>query len=96
MPKLGKRFDLFFCMVGDSDHSFGFSYYKNGELVRKFAVIDPIYQKPEIIEDSGKPIHLEEQSLKHSDEFLRVLSLAESIGVNLRSSADMKFYVLLD
>jgi hypothetical protein len=92
---LSKRHDIFCCSVGDADDSYSVHYYKNGELVRKIVVEDSTYQKPEVKENFGEPIPLEEQCLKHEDGFVKILSLAESVGISLKKTSEMKFYKLL-
>ncbi|WP_338765591.1 hypothetical protein WAF17_01965 [Bernardetia sp. ABR2-2B] len=77
VDKLGEKYDIFYCSVGDCDNSFDFTYYKNGLIQRKYVVSDD----GKMIESKGKPLPFEEDNLKESDELDKVISIAKSIGI---------------
>jgi hypothetical protein len=75
----------FACAVGEDDRSFDFSYYFSGELVRRYVVEDPHYDRRRriVTEDFGKPLSGEKSLSDIGDEQEYVLSLAAGLGVKL-------------
>lgn len=80
--------ELFFGSAGDADHSFDFTYFKGGELVRKYVVEDPTYQKGIVTVNIGKPLDGEAEALLQEDERDKVLEMARLFGIKLRHQRD--------
>ena len=80
---LAKSYDVFTCSIGESDDSFDFEYYKNGELVRKFVVEDPDDAEKIITENYGAPLYCEAAALSQDDNMDKVLYIAKSLGINV-------------
>ena len=81
IDKLGEKYDLFYCSMGDCDYSFDVTYYKNGLLRRKYIVDDPDFKGGELIENIGKPLPFEEENLKNIGQGSKIISIAKSIGI---------------
>lgn len=45
LHKLSRGYDIFYCFVGDSDESYGFTYFKDGDLRRKCIAMDEKLQR---------------------------------------------------
>ena len=82
VDKLGEKYDIFYCSVGDSDDGFDFTYYENGKLRRKYLVSD-YFTHLEITQNIGNPLPFEEDNLKKLDELGKVISIAKSIGIEI-------------
>lgn len=82
---LGKKYELFQCVVGDSDHSFGFKYHVNGKLRRHYEVSNPSYRRDDLrVEvDIGRKLEYESDCLAVGEEYEKVLNLAFESGVKL-------------
>ena len=79
--KLAEKFDIYTCSVGDSDHSFDFKYFKNGQLFREYIVEDPEYKGGQLTKDYGTKLMNEENALLLEDELDKVLEIANGIGI---------------
>lgn len=94
--RLGKMYDIFDCSVGECDDSFHFTYCKDGQVVRRYIVADPDFNGGEVIEDMGTPIPSEEKYLKMSQQQTKVISIARSIGIEVKHDLmDIKCYEIL-
>ncbi|MFT5618169.1 MAG: hypothetical protein ACI85I_001400 [Arenicella sp.] len=95
IEELGKSYEIFTCSVGDSDRSFDFRYFKNGEKVREYIVDSPNYNDQIVRIDFGSALSSEKEALQKKDESDTVLHIAESLGVQLPKSAEgIKCYKL--
>jgi hypothetical protein len=79
---LAKKYEVFWCSIGEADDSYDFSYYKNGLLQRKYVVEDPDYTKGHVTESIGQPLTAEAEALTKKDNLDKVLLIAKSIGIN--------------
>lgn len=94
---LARKYDIFYCSVGDIDHSFDFVYYQGGKLRRKYVVVDPTCQKREIETDMGDPFPEEAAALEFPDAMDVVIKLARSIGVSIHHTPEnLRFYSMPD
>lgn len=78
--ELSKDFEIFTFWLPDVDESYGFTYYKNGEIVRTYQVADPNFDGGFVEKDYGKPFTIEEKTLSQKVEF-RGEMIAESLGI---------------
>jgi len=81
IDKLGEKYDIFYCSMGDCDYSFDFTYYKDGLLRRKYVVDDPDFKGGKLIENIGKSLPFEEDNLKNIGQGGKIISIAKSIGI---------------
>lgn len=65
IERLAREHNIFTCWLGDTDLSFGFTLYQNGQLVRKFVVNDSQRTGGTIREDFGTPMQAEAEAFKH-------------------------------
>jgi hypothetical protein len=79
--QLGQTYDVFACSVGDTDGSFGFVYYRDGQVVRRYVVEDPYYRGGTVIENTGEPLPGEEAAFQEAVGLSIVLSIAASLGI---------------
>lgn len=85
--------DVFTCSVGESDESYDFGYYRNGRFVRSYVVDDPQWRGGKVVQDIGQRIHSEWEAKQHKDQLQIVLSIASSLGIDLRhESKHLRFY----
>ena len=87
---LGTQYEVFQCVVGDSDHSFSFQYYKDGELKRFLSVSNPSYRKNDLkIEiDTGSPLRGESKYLNAEGEYEKVINVLYEQGIKFPSNID--------
>lgn len=85
---IGKKYDLFQFVVGDSDHSFGFKKYKHGKLIRNYQVDNPSYRKDDlrIRVDVGIPLKGENKFLQFEGEYEKTVNIAYKNGLILPSN----------
>jgi hypothetical protein len=80
IKQLGNDYELFECSTGDSDESFEFQHYKNGNLVREYKDED---YRGGITTNFGDKLPNEDDILKEGNILLLVMKLAQSIGVEM-------------
>ena len=85
---LAERADIFAYSFGECDNSFDFVYYLDGELVRKFVVLDPDFKSSIVKEDFGDPLPGEIDALTLNGELLpfngeleRLMKISDSLGI---------------
>lgn len=61
--KIGKKYDVFECTIGDCDHSFSFKSQKNGKVIRNYVVSNPSYRKNDLQVDVNVGIPLKGESV---------------------------------
>ncbi len=88
LQALSKDFDIFICSVGDCDDSFDFTYYRNGEIIREYVVEDPHFKGGEVVKDLGEPFPIETEALKEKDIYVKVTTIAKSLGINLHHTKE--------
>lgn len=81
IEQLSKNFELFQFSMGDIDYDYDFSYYKNGELIRKFAIEVRSTKNITIKEDFGTPLICEPESNKFKEPFEIVIPIAKALGI---------------
>jgi len=80
--KVGKNYELFSFMVGDSDETLEYSYYKGGSLIREYRYRESISGEVLLKKSFGKPLPSENASFdKKSENYTNMLNIAESIGI---------------
>ncbi|MEO1451365.1 MAG: hypothetical protein AAFV07_17670, partial [Bacteroidota bacterium] len=85
---LSRHFDIFRCSIGDIDESFDFMYLSQGEIIRDYNYVDPtIWGKGGILSDSGNPFAIEQRAFTCSDLRVRVLTIAEGLGIDIDYSS---------
>jgi hypothetical protein len=90
---IAKQHDVFACTEGDSDRSFDFMYFKNGQLVREYAVSSPLYSDRVVDLDFGVPLP-GESALLSKDGHNIGLDLAGTLGIKTRFAvSDSRLYV---
>ncbi len=89
IKQIANDHDVFLCWVGDIDRSYGFTYYSQGNLVRQYVVEcqGAGFDNLVVTENLGKHLPGENKALKVSGEFEKVLSIAKSLGINMRHDA---------
>jgi hypothetical protein len=96
IEQLSRAHDIFYCSVGNDDHSFEFVYYEDGRLKRKYIVEDPTYEGGEVVEELGTPLANEALALQEEDELDKVLSVAKSLGIEINHSpANIRTYRII-
>jgi hypothetical protein len=90
VDELGISKDVFQCVVGDSDYSFGFKYYKDGIIRRDYYVANPSYRKGDLVlkANLGEPLIGERTYLRSNGGYEKVLNIAFEQGISL--SKNMK------
>lgn len=95
LKKLGRKHDLYSCWVGDTDYSYGFSYYKSGNIVRDFLVSNHSYKKEETIieKNYGDELPNEAICLGKNGEYEKVISIAYELGLSFPiGNEDIKIF----
>jgi|SaaInlStandDraft_1057018.scaffolds.fasta_scaffold92242_2 hypothetical protein len=91
---LSLQYELFACSVGESDRSYDFIYFREGELIRELVVQDPTFQGGQVVKSLGTPFEFEiPQCELNLDEWDYVLSIANSLGIDTRfNERDLRIY----
>jgi hypothetical protein len=90
---VAKQHDVFACTEGDADRSFDFVYFKNGQLVRKYAVSSPLYSDRVVEHDFGVPLPGEAALLSKDGNNIG-LDLAGTLGIKTRFAvSDLRLYI---
>lgn len=86
--------DLFAYSLGDCNDSYDLVYYSNGQLVRKYVVIDsPEGGRQEIFETFGEPLPGESKTLDFSEFQQGVAAIAQFLGFSTSHLIDdLRFY----
>lgn len=88
IKNLSKEFDIFCCSIGESDSSFDFVFYQNGIIKREYIVEDPFLNGGKVVKNLGEAFDIEEIALSKKDQFEKVLSIADSLGINIKHNLD--------
>ncbi len=90
---LSRKYDVFYCVLPDSDDSYEFVYYKDNQLVRKCLAEDPNYKGAQIIEDIGTPFPVEKDISFPNKSFEAVFDMATYLGIDVNhKSANIRCY----
>jgi len=79
---LSKKADIVTFFVGDSDESFGFSYFKQGKLIRQYEFDDLMPEELKVVINIGAPFNMEQSALQIEDSFEKIMALAQSFGID--------------
>ncbi|MCP4406055.1 MAG: hypothetical protein GY801_53275 [bacterium] len=86
VEKIAQEYDVYTCMIGDSDNSLELYYYKDGTLKRKYVFSQYYDFEGEVKEDYGLPLKNEEAALKEYDVLEAALKIAEPLGIETNFS----------
>ena len=94
IEELGKSFEIFSFSVGDVDFSFEFRLFRNGGLVREYIVESPNFNDEIITKNFGKPLKGEEKGLQKKDQLMRVIHIAQSLGIEFpKNQSEINCYI---
>ncbi len=97
IQKLSEGFDIFTCSVGDSDKSFEFKYFVDGQLIREYMVEGPNYKGGRVARNYGTKLISEESALLNEDELDKVVEIAKGIGIEFEHSKEkIRHYKYID
>jgi len=93
IEQLSKSYEIFHFSMGDIDYDYDFSYYKNGELIRKFSIEKRSSKNMVVIEDFGTPFQNEPKTNKFEEPFEIVIPIAKSLGITFEHNLkDIEVY----
>lgn len=88
IERLGRKYEIFTCMVGDVDQSYEFRYYRGGVKIREHIVESPNYSDEVVKVNYGVPLDVEKDVLQLEDPLDRVIQIAQSLGLRLPTVVD--------
>ena len=92
---LAQTFDIYTCSVGDSDQSFDFVIYQNGQISRKYAyeTLYPAYLSGEVTDMIGSPLPCETELLKLENAMDIVFGIGEYLGIPMEwTESQLRLY----
>ena len=97
LARLAGSCDVFSYSLGDCNNSHDLVYYRDGQLVRKYVVIDsPEGGQQEVFESIGEPINGESQTLDFVDFQRGITAVGQLLGFSTSYKiADLRFYTKL-
>ena len=94
LEQLAKECNVFAGSIGDCDDSHDFIYYRAGELVRKYTVLDHGSRGAAVFEDIGEPLPGEWAAFQHAGVLSRVLAVANSLGIRTEyAESEVRMYI---
>jgi hypothetical protein len=97
IAEVGKQYDLFTCMVGDSDDTIQYIYYKAGKLLRKYIYEEHIDGSVRKEESHGEILPGEKQAETIKENHHFALNIATALGINLKHKpTETRCYVNLE
>lgn len=88
LRSLSRRFEVFYCSVGDIDDSHDFAYFKNGQVIREYVVEDPFLKGGVVVKDVGTPFPIEKEAFLQKDIYEKVITVAKSLGIAFNLQQD--------
>ena len=84
VEQIASEHDVFRCFLGDCDESYGYSYYRSGQLVRAVDVASPNFDDVVVQRDFGEPLP-EERALGNlvGVHHPNLLGLARALGIDV-------------
>lgn len=88
IARLGMKYDILYCSLGDCDESFDFVYYENGKVRRKLVVESPNYGDRVITENIGIPFSFEDTVFNQRSDPKLIHDLAKNFGIRFENERD--------
>ncbi|SEQ34780.1 hypothetical protein [Neolewinella agarilytica] len=88
IDSFGGENEMFQGVFGDSDESFSFYYFKNGQNLRTLEVSDPYYKGPELSADQGAPLPGEPEYFNLHKDIITIVNIAYELGIQFPENLD--------
>lgn len=88
IEKLSKSYEIFQFSFSDAYYDYDFTYFKNGELMRRFSIVANTPKEEVIKVDFGIPLKGESGKHKYKEPIKKIIPIVKSLGITFDHNID--------